>query len=90
MKPYPHAKYRPFQPVIAVTPSEIVMRRLALVWGITPILRDCPSTLEDVFDLAAATAKKLGVVKKGESIVLTAGLPLMVSGSTNLVKVHVV
>lgn len=84
------AKYRPAQPVIAVTPSEIVMRRLALVWGVYPVKQVCPSTLEEIFEVAAGVAKKLGAVKKGQSIVLTAGLPLMVSGSTNLLKVHVV
>ena len=66
------------------------MRRLALVWGVHPVKQECPTTLEEIFELAAGIAQHLGVVKKGESIVLTAGLPLMVSGSTNLVKVHVV
>ncbi len=84
------AKYRPLPPIIGVTPFETVMRRLALAWGVHPVTQECPNTLEEIFEIAASIAQNLGVVKKGESIVLTAGLPLMVSGSTNLVKVHVV
>jgi pyruvate kinase len=84
------SKYRPTQPIIAVTPSETVMRRLSLVWGVHAVQRPKPKRLEKVFDLAVEVAMGLGVVVKGDRLVLTAGLPLMVSGSTNLVKVHVV
>jgi pyruvate kinase len=84
------SKYRPSQPIIAVTPSETVMRRLSLVWGVHAVQRMNPVSLEKVFDLAVEVAMGLGLVGKGDRLVLTAGLPLMVSGSTNLVKVHVV
>ena len=84
------SKYRPSQPIIAVTPSEIVMWRLAMVWGVHAVQRTNPVSLEKVFDLAVEVATSLGVVVKGDRLVLTAGVPLMVTGSTNLVKVHVV
>jgi pyruvate kinase len=84
------SKYRPSQPIIAVTPSETVMRRLSLVWGVHAVQKINPASLEKVFDLAVEASIGLGVVVKGDRLVLTAGLPLMVSGSTNLVKVHVV
>jgi pyruvate kinase len=84
------SKYRPSQPIIAVTPSDIVMRRLSLVWGVHAVQRTNPISLEKVFDLAVEVATELGLVVKDDRLVLTAGLPLMVSGSTNLVKVHVV
>lgn len=84
------SKYRPTQPIIAVTPLEAVMRRLAIVWGVHPVQRKNPESLEAVFNLAGEVAGELGLVKKGDRLVLTAGVPLMTSGSTNLVKVHVV
>jgi len=84
------AKYRPAQPIIAVTPNEKVLRRLAVVWGVHAVQRRRPAALDDVFELAANVAEELGVVLRGERIVLTAGVPLMISGGTNLVKVHVV
>lgn len=84
------SKYRPSQPIIAVTPSEIVMKRLSLVWGVYAVQKKKPTNLEKVFDLAAEVATELRVVGKGDRLVLTAGLPLMISGGTNLVKVHVV
>ncbi len=84
------SKYRPHQPIIAVTPSDEVMRRLALVWGVHPEKQAQYQTLDDLFELSGSVARESGVAKPGESIVVTAGLPLMVSGSTNLVKVHVV
>jgi pyruvate kinase len=84
------SKYRPDQPIIAVTPSEAVTRRLSLVWGVHAIQKDNPLSLEKVFDLAVEVVVELGLVTKGDKLVLTAGVPLMVSGNTNLVKVHVV
>ncbi|MDP2919628.1 MAG: pyruvate kinase [Dehalococcoidia bacterium] len=84
------AKYRPEQTIVAVTPSEAVMRRLSLVWGINPVSRNRPPNLEKAFDLAAEVALSAGVAKKGDRIVLTSGFPPGVAGSTNLVKVQVV
>jgi len=84
------SKYRPFPPIIAVTPSDKVMRRLALVWGTHPEKQAHYDTLDDLFEVAGRIARERGIAQPGESIVLTAGLPLMVTGSTNLVKVHVV
>jgi pyruvate kinase len=84
------SKYRPYPPILAVTPSEVVMRRLSLVWGVYPVLQPDPVSLEALFDDASEAAIAMGIAKKGDLIVLTAGLPLKVPGSTNLVKVHVV
>ncbi len=83
------SKYRPSQPILAVTPLEEVRRRLALVWGVHAVLKPRPDTLEEVFDMAASVARDLKVAEAGDKIVVTAGVPLMVSGGTNLVKVHV-
>jgi len=84
------AKYRPSQPIIAVTPSASVRRKLSVVWGVHAALRPEPGTLEELFAVAEEVAVEMTTIKKGDCLVLTAGVPLMVPGSTNLVKVHVV
>ena len=82
------AKHRPSQPILAVTPSEIVMRHLALVWGVYSLRKSVPANLEEWLEVACASALETGLVKADDLIVVIAGLPLGVSGSTNLVKVH--
>ncbi|MBI2848209.1 MAG: pyruvate kinase [Chloroflexi bacterium] len=82
------AKYRPRSPILAVTPSETMMRRLSLAWGIFPMLKPAPLSLEEVFQQAREVAVDTGVARTGDLIVVTAGLPLGVPGSTNMLKVH--
>jgi pyruvate kinase len=82
------SKYRPSQPILAITPSETVVRRLTVAWGVHPFLKPDPVHLEGMFDLAAETALETGAARKGELVVLVAGLPISISGHTNLVKIH--
>ena len=82
------AKHRPSQPILAVTLSDTIMRQLNLVWGVYPLRKSVPANLEEWLETARITALETGVAKTGDVIVLTAGLPLGVAGSTNLVKVH--
>ena len=82
------SKYRPRQPIIAVTSSETIMRRLSLAWGVFSVSRPEPSSMEEVFELARQVVLDTGVARKGDLIVITAGLPLTLPGSTNLVKIH--
>jgi len=82
------SKYRPQQPILAVTPFETTVRRLSLVWGVLPVQKPELGNLEEVFEQARAVALETGTARKGDLIVITAGLPLRVPGSTNLVKVH--
>ncbi len=82
------SKYRPQQPVLAVTPSERCTRRLSLVWGVLPVVEPEPASLEEVFELTRKVALETGVARLGDLVVVTAGLPLRVPGSTNLLKVH--
>ncbi|MDD4984601.1 MAG: pyruvate kinase [Dehalococcoidales bacterium] len=82
------SKYRPRQPILAVTPSEYIMRRLSLCWGVVPIRKPDPQNLEEVFSMAGEAALETKSARKGDLIVVTAGLPLTISGSTNLLKVH--
>ena len=82
------SKYRPRHLIVAVTPSEIVVRHLSLAYGVFPIVKPKPVSLEEVFELARETAQEISIAKKGDLIVITVGLPLHVPGSTNLLKVH--
>ena len=82
------SKYRPQQLILAVTPSETIVRRLSLAWGVLPVRKPEPANLEEVFDIAREVALETGIARKGDLVVITAGLPLNVPGSTNLIKVH--
>ncbi|MBM7865962.1 pyruvate kinase [Heliobacterium gestii] len=84
------ARYRPQSPIVAVTPEPSVMRRLALVWGVIPL----PSVHLTDTDRMLATAVNVAVehdlIQGGDLVVITAGVPVGVQGSTNLLKVHTV
>jgi pyruvate kinase len=82
------AKHRPGQPILAVTLTETIMRQLNLVWGVYPLRKSSPTNLEEWLEVARQTVLETGLAKAGDVIVVTAGLPLGVPGSTNLVKVH--
>ncbi len=76
------SKYRPAQPIIAVTPNEHMLERLSLPWGVFPVLRPEPASLEKVFELASDVAVQTGAAQKDDLIIITAGLPLFVPGNT--------
>jgi pyruvate kinase len=82
------SKYRPYHPILAVTPSASVVNRLSLAWGVLPLKEPEPANLEEVFELASKSALETKLAKRGDLIVIIAGIPLAVSGSTNLVKIH--
>ncbi|AIQ12184.1 pyruvate kinase [Paenibacillus durus] len=82
------SKYRPVSPIIAVTTQERTMRQLALVWGVTPVKGSPASSTDELLETAVQGGKDSGVVKAGDLVVITAGIPLGHSGSTNLVKVE--
>ncbi|MTI47305.1 pyruvate kinase [Sporosalibacterium faouarense] len=84
------SKFRPECPIIAPTPSDKVMRKLALVWGVYPILSKETSSTDEIIDISVEDALKEGLIQEGDLVVITAGVPVGVSGSTNLIKVHVV
>ncbi|MTI81310.1 MAG: pyruvate kinase [Firmicutes bacterium] len=84
------SKYRPKCPIIAVTPMAKVLRKLALVWGVEPLLvRDITGTDEMIAE-TVEIALTAGMIKAGDLVVITAGVPVGVHGSTNLLKVHTV
>ena len=84
------SKYRPRPPILAVTPFRAVMGRLSLSWGVMPVMRPAPSNLEEALVLAGKIALETRVGGVGDLVVVTAGIPLAVPGSTNLVKVHTI
>ncbi|MCG0274803.1 MAG: pyruvate kinase [Thermosediminibacteraceae bacterium] len=84
------AKFRPSAPILAVTPREKVTRTLQVVWGVFPIKINETTSTDEMFREAINGALSSGIIKKGDLVVITAGVPLYVSGTTNLIRVHVV
>lgn len=81
------SRYKPNCPIIACSVSPGVCRQLNLLWGVTPIWIARESTTDDLFEEAVRTAEKAGYIKKGSKVVLTAGVPLGISGKTNILRV---
>lgn len=82
------SKYRPKTPILAITHNPNVARKLALSWGIEPYVVDRPGNVDAMFQRGAQLALETGIARKGELVVITAGIPTGIPGSTNLVKVH--
>lgn len=84
------AKYRPSMPVIAATPEPGVARLLCLVWGVEPIVVEKHTDTDQVISQAVEAALIKRFVSSGEMVVITAGVPVGVPGTTNLLKVHII
>ncbi len=84
------SRYRPAAPIIAATPFEQVMRKLALHWGVYPIKIEKLQSTDLIIEMSVETALKSGYLKKGDLTIITAGVPAGISGITNLLKVHIV
>lgn len=84
------SKFRPACPIIGCTTDEGVRRQLNLSWGVIPILIEEKSNTDELFDYAVEKALETGVVKSGDLVVITSGVPLGVPGTTNILKVHLV
>ncbi|MDD6346318.1 MAG: pyruvate kinase [Oscillospiraceae bacterium] len=82
------SKYRPQAMIIGCTTSEKVCRQLNMSWGITPYVIDEKSNTDELFAVAVETAEKRMLVENGDIAVITAGVPIGVSGTTNLMKVE--
>ena len=84
------SRYRPACVIVGCTTEKHVWRQLALSWGTVPLMIGEESNTDDLFEHAVDAAVQNGLVHDGELVVLTAGVPLGISGTTNLMKVHVV
>lgn len=84
------SKYRPHADIIAVTPHDHVARALALVWGVHPIVTDGTKNTDQLLNTSVSATIEKGYAGYGDLLIITAGVPTGKSGSTNLMKLHVV
>ncbi len=84
------SKYRPVCPIISGTPDEKVYRQTNMSWGVCPIMIEEKSSTDDLIEHVISIAQKKKLLKNGDLVVLTAGIPLGISGTTNMMKVHLV
>jgi pyruvate kinase len=84
------SKYRPKAAIVAITADESTCRRLALVWGVYPRMGRMCTTTDEMLESAVEESLNSGIVKHGELVVITAGVPVGEAGTTNLMKIHVV
>ena len=81
------SKYRPRPPILALTQSPVVQRRLTLRWGVTPVIADHLRHVDDFFTMGREAAIESRLAEAGSLVILVAGLPIGVSGGTNLLRV---
>ena len=84
------AGYRPASDIIGCATSDKVCRQINLAWGVTPILIKEEKDVFDLFDHAIAAAEKMQLLEKGDVTVITSGVPIGMSGTTNMIKVQIV
>ncbi|WP_352407836.1 pyruvate kinase [Acetoanaerobium noterae] len=83
------SSYRPSAPIIAATNSEMVMRQMGLVWGVYPLLAEKGLSTDDVFEKSVQSALDMDYISSGDLVVITAGVPVGIAGTTNLINVHI-
>lgn len=84
------SRFRPSSPIIAVTSSEKTLRKLILSWGVTPLLGEKVKDTDTMIDNAITASLQSGFIERGDLVVLTAGVPVGIPGTTNLLKVEIV
>ena len=83
------AKYLPVCPIIGCTTDERVYRQLNLLWGVTPVVMKEANTADELFDHAVELVEQKGLIARGELVVIAAGVPVGLSGTTNMMKVQI-
>ncbi len=84
------SRFRPDCAIIAPTISEKARRQLNMSWGVIPVPSSVCANSDELFDKAVDDAEKMNLVKNGDLVVITGGMPLGVAGTTNIMKVHLV
>ncbi|MGV3041326.1 pyruvate kinase [Staphylococcus rostri] len=84
------SKYRPKSDIIAVTPKATTARQCTLIWGVYPVIREGIYSTDELLNNAVATAVDTGRVVNGDLIIITAGVPTGETGTTNLMKLHLI
>ncbi|MDE6847709.1 MAG: pyruvate kinase [Lachnospiraceae bacterium] len=82
------SRYRPMSDIISCATTEKVCRQLALTWGVTPLLIKEEKEVFNLFDKAIQAAEKMKLLEKGDLTVITSGVPIGFSGTTNMIKVQ--
>lgn len=83
------SKYRPDIPIVACTISQKTYRQMSMSWGVIPLIIEEENDLDHLFTHAVNEAMSAGIVASGDLVVIAAGVPLGISGTTNLLKVHI-
>lgn len=84
------SKFRPEEPIIAATPNRKTYHQLSLSWGVYPVISRYITDSDELFIHAIDCAKQLDMVEDGDTVVITAGLPLDIGATTNMLRVHVI
>ncbi len=84
------SKFRPSMPIIGCTPDEKVLRQMNMSWGVTPVLVKKADHSDALFEHAVERTCEEKLIRDGDMVVITGGLPLGISGTTNMLKVHLV
>lgn len=82
------AKFRPKALVLAATPSDKVMRKLSLVWGVKPLLVPKTADIDSMIDVSIEAARASGIIREGDLVAITAGVKTDIPGSTNLLQIY--
>ena len=82
------SRFHPGTSVVACVLDQQVRRQMALYWGVLPLLMPLASSTDEMVVLAADTAQRAGAVKQGDLVVVTAGVPVGVTGTTNMIRIH--
>ena len=81
------SRYRPRTKILALTPHERIRRQLTIRWGVTTVLVQEIKNVDEFFEIGYKYARQINTISKGDTIILVAGVPIGVSGSTNLLRV---
>jgi pyruvate kinase len=84
------SKFKPRAPIIAATTKKSVVRKMALEWGVYPVLAPESKSTDEVIELSIKSSLDAGYVDEGDLVVITAGIPVGLAGTTNMIKVHTI
>jgi pyruvate kinase len=82
------SEYRPESNIVCLTTNEVTFRRLALVWGVTPVMISPAATTEELIDRVEATMIERNLAQPGENVLITMAVPVGAGMQTNILKVH--
>lgn len=82
------ARNRPASPILAITPSPVALRQLAVVWGVLPYLSDDIADTDEMVQVATDAIRDRGLLEPGGRFVITAGVPFGMRGTTNMIRVE--